>query len=58
MNAAARLSPAATSRRNFAAIRSGHYELYEKLLLNMLNHLSGLLRMTAGVVRESGDAIE
>ena len=46
------------SRKSLDAIRAIDRDLYERLLLNMLDHVSGLLRMTAGVVREASDAVE
>jgi CRP-like cAMP-binding protein/anti-anti-sigma regulatory factor len=45
------------SRSNLEAIRAVNPDLYQRLLLNMLEHLSGMLRMTAGVVRETSDSV-
>jgi len=44
------------SRRNLEAIRAANPELYRRLLLNLLAHLTGMLRMTAGVLREESEA--
>ena len=46
------------SRRNLEAIRAANAELYRRLLLNLLTHLSGMLRMTAGILREESDPLE
>jgi glutaminase len=46
------------SRANLEAIRKANPDLYQRLLLNMLAHLSELLRMAAGVVRETSDAVD
>lgn len=46
------------SRKSLEAIREMDRGLYEQLLLNMLDHVSGLLRMTAGVLREASEAVE
>ena len=45
------------SRRNLEAIRAVNPDLYRRLVLNLLAHLSGMLRMTAGVLREGGDPL-
>jgi MFS superfamily sulfate permease-like transporter len=45
------------SRRNLEAIRALNPDLYRRLVLNLLAHLSGMLRMTAGVLREGGDQL-
>jgi SulP family sulfate permease len=46
------------SRQSLQEIRGVDRALYEQLLLNMLAHIAGLLRMTTGVLRESTDAAE
>ena len=46
------------SRRNLEAIRHVDRDLGEQLLLNMLSHVSTLLRLTAGVLREASDTVE
>jgi len=45
------------SRRNMEAIRALNPDLYRRLILNLLAHLSAMLRMTAGVLREGGDQV-
>jgi len=45
------------SRRNLEAIRALNPDLYRRLILNLLAHLSAMLRMTAGVLREGGDQL-
>jgi CRP-like cAMP-binding protein len=45
------------SRKHLDAIRAANRELYERLLLNLLDHLAGLLRVTAGTLRESSDPL-
>ena len=45
------------SRRNLEAIRAANPDLYRRLLLNLLAHLSGMLRMTAGILREESDPL-
>ena len=47
----------ALSRRNLEAIRAADPDLYRRLLLNLLAHLSGLLRMTTGILREDSDPL-
>jgi CRP-like cAMP-binding protein len=46
------------ARKSLEAIREIHPDLHRRLLLNLLHHLSGLLRMTAGVLRETGDRLD
>lgn len=46
------------SRRNLEAIRAANPDLYRRLLLNLLAHLSGMLRMTAGILREESEPLE
>ena len=45
------------SRSNLEAIRAANPDLYRRLLLNLLAHLSGMLRMTAGILREESDPL-
>ena len=46
------------SRKNLEAIHAVQPELYRRLMLNMLSHLSGLLRMTTGILRETSDTVD
>jgi CRP-like cAMP-binding protein len=46
------------SRKNLDAIHSVRPDLYRRLVLNMLSHLSGLLRMTSGILRETSDSVD
>ncbi len=46
------------SRRNLEAIRAANPDLHRRLLLNLLAHLSGMLRMTAGILREESDPLQ
>lgn len=46
------------SRNSLNEIRTIDRETHEQLMQNMLSHLAALLRMTAGVLRESTDAAE
>ncbi len=46
------------SRKNLDAIHGLRPELYRRLVLNMLSHLSGLLRMTSGILRETSDSVD
>ncbi len=46
------------SRQSLIAIRDADRDLYEQLLLNMLDHVAGLLKRTAGVVRDASEAVE
>ena len=46
------------SRMNLEAILAANPDLYRRLLLNLVHHLSGILRMTAGVMREAGDKVD
>jgi MFS superfamily sulfate permease-like transporter len=41
------------SRKNLEAIRAVNPELYRRLVLNLLAHLSKMLRMTAGILRDA-----
>jgi MFS superfamily sulfate permease-like transporter/CRP-like cAMP-binding protein len=44
------------SRTSLEAIRSANPDLHRRLLMNMLKHVAGQLRLAIGVVRESGEA--
>jgi len=46
------------SRKNLDAIHAVNPELYRRLVLNMLGHLSGLLRMTTGILRQTSDTVD
>jgi SulP family sulfate permease len=46
------------SRQHLAAIRAANRDLHERLLLNLLDHLAGLLRVTAGTRSDAGDPLE
>ncbi len=46
------------SRANLETIHQRNPELARRLLLNMLGHLSGLLRMTATLVRDASEAVD
>ncbi len=46
------------SRKNLDAIHALNPELYRRLVLNMLSHLSGLLRMTTGILRQTSDTVD
>lgn len=46
------------SRKNLDAIHGVRPDLYRRLVLNMLAHLSGLLRMTSGILRETSDTVD
>jgi MFS superfamily sulfate permease-like transporter len=46
------------SRKHLDAIRSADRDLYERLLLNLLDHLAGLLRVTAGTLREANEPLD
>ncbi|MEO6566443.1 MAG: cyclic nucleotide-binding domain-containing protein, partial [Casimicrobiaceae bacterium] len=46
------------SRKNLDAIHAVHPELYRRLVLNMLSHMSGLLRMTTGILRQTSDTVD
>ncbi len=46
------------SRKNLDAIHAERPDLYRRLVLNMLGHLSGLLRMTSGILRETSDTVD
>lgn len=46
------------SRGSLESIRARDPDLYRRLLLNMLGHISGLLRMTAGILRDTSESVE
>lgn len=46
------------SRANLEVIHQRNPELARRLLLNMLGHLSGLLRMTSALVRDASEAVD
>ena len=46
------------SRKNLDAIHAVNPELYRRLVLNMLSHMSGLLRMTTGILRQTSDTVD
>jgi CRP-like cAMP-binding protein len=46
------------SRGSLESIRARDPDLYRRLLLNMLGHISGLLRMTAGTLRDTSESVE
>jgi CRP-like cAMP-binding protein/anti-anti-sigma regulatory factor len=45
------------SRANMEAIRAANPDLYRRLLLNLLAHLAGMLRMTASTLREESNPV-
>ena len=45
------------SRRNLDAIRAVNADLYRRLVLNMLSHLSGLMRMASSLSSDGGDTM-
>ncbi len=46
------------SRKNLDAIDAVNPQLYRRLMLNMLAHLAGLLRMASGVLHDTSDDVE
>ena len=46
------------SRKNLDAIDAINPQLYRRLVLNMLAHLAGLLRMASGVLHDTSDDVE
>jgi sulfate permease, SulP family len=46
------------SRSNLNAIEARDHDLYRRLVLNMLAHMSGLLRMTTGILRDTSESVE
>lgn len=48
----------ALSRANLDAIYARDPALYRKLVLNMVSHMSGLLRMTTGILRDASESAD
>ena len=46
------------SRSNLDAIHVRDPDLYRRISLNMLSHLSGLLRMTTSILRDASESVE
>ncbi len=46
------------SRSNIEAIHARDPELYRRIVLNMLAHMSGLLRMTSSILRDTSESVE
>jgi len=46
------------SRSNIEAIHARNPELYRRIVLNMLAHMSGLLRMTSSILRDTSESVE
>jgi len=46
------------SRGNLEAIHLRDPDLYRRISLNMLSHLSGLLRMTTSILRDASESVE
>ncbi|MBK9116924.1 MAG: SLC26A/SulP transporter family protein [Betaproteobacteria bacterium] len=46
------------SRANLDAVRARAPDLYRRIVLNMVNHMSGLLRMTTGILRDTSESVE
>jgi len=46
------------SRRNLDAINARNPDLYRRIVLNMLSHMSGLLRMTTSILRDTSESVE
>jgi SulP family sulfate permease len=46
------------SRSNLEAIHVRDPDLYRRMSLNMLGHLSGLLRMTTSILRDTSESVE
>jgi sulfate permease, SulP family len=46
------------SRSNLEAIHVRDPDLYRRISLNMLSHLSGLLRMTTSILRDASESVE
>jgi len=45
------------SRKNLEAIRAVNPDLHRRLMQNLLAHLSRMLRMTSGVLREASEPV-
>ena len=46
------------SRGNLESIRARDPDLYRRIVLNLLGHVSGLLRMTTGILRDTSESVE
>jgi len=46
------------SRANLEAIHARNPELYRRIVLNMVSHMSGLLRMTTTILRDTSESVE
>ena len=46
------------SRSNLDAIHARNPELYRRLVLNMVSHMSGLLRMTTSILRDTSESVD
>ena len=46
------------SRSNLDAINARNPDLYRRIVLNMLSHMSGLLRMTTSILRDTSESVE
>ena len=46
------------SRANLDAIYARNPDLYRRIVLNMVSHMSGLLRMTTTILRDASEAVE
>lgn len=46
------------SRSNLEAIYARNPDLYRRIVLNMLGHLSGLLRMASAILRDTSESVE
>ncbi len=46
------------SRSNLDAINARNPDLYRRIVLNMLAHMSGLLRMTTAILRDTSESVE
>ena len=46
------------SRSNLDAINARNPDLYRRIVLNMLAHMSGLLRMTTTILRDTSESVE
>ena len=46
------------SRSNLEAIHARNPDLYRRISLNMVWHMSGLLRMTTSILRDASESVE
>jgi SulP family sulfate permease len=46
------------SRANLDAIHARNPDLYRRIVLNMVSHMSGLLRMTTTILRDTSESVE